>query len=442
MPFKDILNKKINIPFPKIPPEKRKSIYIFIIVVVFYITVFFIGLSIYGAVERKTDGFLTPFEVFLIIAALTGVIYLLLTRKIKGIRKRAVIPAIQVFLVFSALPYLVLLYPNDAWRGKIVLGGIWGVLIFYLGVILPEMIGFLGLLFLRKKVKILGIIIITIAFLAGFEILPIRRTFLFYHTWPTTSLYKELKPFGKTDRESEFKRSLSTIEDLAASSKSFPSESLVTITLYMPDLEKNPDILKLNTKRSDWKYIVSQFEKKVFRLNVKLDSDGDGLSDFREAELLSDAYNKDTDGDCINDREDSDPLNPYEESDVGEIKAAVLGFYVDSFPFYLIENNFYAGRGEFGNFDKHVIILNYKQLRLWDCIFAKQHVSKYSPISSEPGGSDLYYITFLKYSFAIFRKINIVLVTWEYGSYGHGLLYLMVKWRGEWQVWGGRMLWI
>jgi hypothetical protein len=335
----------------------------------------------------------------------------------------------------------VLCYPNEWCGGKIFLGGNLGRLFFYFGVILPEIIGFLGFAFLRKKVRILGIVIVVIAFLAGIEILPIRRTFLFYDIWSTISFYKELKPFGKLDREFEFKRSLKIIEDLAVKSKSYPSESLVTITLYMPDLERNPDILRLKTERSDWKDLVSQFEKRVFRLNVKLDSDGDGLSDFREAELLSDAHNSDTDGDGINDKDDSDPLNPYEESDVGEIKSAVLGFYVDSFPFYLIENNFYDGRGEFGNFDKHVIILSDKQLRLRDFIFAKQHISNYTIILIGPGDSDLPYIAFLGYSFDIFRRISIVLVRLNYGIDSDGLLYLLIKWRGEWRVCGGRMLW-
>ncbi|MCK4235422.1 thrombospondin type 3 repeat-containing protein [candidate division WOR-3 bacterium] len=316
------------------------------------------------------------------------------------------------------------------------------MLIFYFGVILPEIIGFFGFVFLKKKTKILGAIIMTIAVFVAIEILPIRRSFLFDNYMTVMYPSVKLKPFGKLDREFEFKRSLKTIEDLAVKSNSYPNESLVTITMYMPDLEKYPNILGLNTNRTDWKDIVSQFEKKMFRLNVKLDSDGDGLGDFREAELLSDAYNKDTDGDGINDREDSDPLNPYKESDFGEIKAAVLGFYVDSFPFYLIENNFHDGRGEFGNFDEHVITLNYKQLRLWDDIFGKQNISGYYPIYTGPGGSGLPYIAFLKYSFDIFRKINIVLVRLYYsGIECDGVLYLLIKWRGEWRVLGGRVLW-
>jgi len=441
----EFLLKEHNFPkLLQLTPNCRKTAYIFALTLVFYIVCFYVlGCCIYGDFisHNRIGGFVTFFEVQLIIAIFTGIFRHIIARVIRKSKHESLISTFQFILFFSALPYLALSYPNNWWSGYISLGGTLGRLIFYFGIILPEIVGFFGFVFIRKKVKILGIIIVVIAFLAGIEILPIRRTFLFYHTWPTTSLYKELKPFGKTDRESEFKRSLSTIEDLAISSDSFPSESLKSITIYMPDLERNPDILRLNTKRSDWKDIVSQFEKKVFRLNVKLDSDGDGLSDFREAELLSDAYNKDTDGDRINDRDDSDPLNPYEESDVGEIKSAVLGFYVDSFPFYLIENNFYDGRGEFGNFDKHVIILDDKQLRLWDCIFAKQHVSKYSPISSGPGGAVLPYITFLEYSFDIFRKINIVLLMLNYGIDSDGFLYLLIKWRGEWRVWGGRMLW-
>lgn len=441
----ELLLKEHNFPkLLQLTPNHRKTAYIFVFTLVFYIVCFYVlGCCIFGDFisHNRIGGFITFFEIQLIIAIFTGIFRHIIARVIRKSKHESLISTFQFFLFFSALPYLVLFYPNNEWKGYISLGGTFGRLIFYFGVILPEIVGFLGFVFLRKKVKILGIIIIAIAFLAGIEILPIRRTFLFYETWPTASLYKELKPFGKLDREFEFKRSLRTIEDLVVKSNSYPSESLVTITLYMPDLEKNPNILRLNTERLDWKDLLSQFEKKVFRLNVKLDSDGDGLSDFREAELLSDAHNSDTDGDGINDREDSDPLNPYEESDFGEIKAAVLGFYVDSFPFYLIENNFHDGRGEFGNFDKHVIILNYKQLRLWDDIFAKQHISKYSPIYRGPGGSDLPYIAFLEYSFDIFRRISIVLVRLDHGIDSDGVLYLLIKWRGEWRVMGGRVLW-
>jgi len=104
--------------------------------------------------------------------------------------------------------------------------------------------------------------------------------------------------------------------------------------------------------------------------------------------------------------------------------------------------HFFDGREEFGNFDKHVIVLNEKQMRLWNYIFGKQHVSKYSPTYSGHGGSVLPYIAFLDCSFYFFRKVSIVLVSHDQAIDSDGLLYLLVKWRGRWKEAGGRMLWI
>jgi len=57
--------------------------------------------------------------------------------------------------------------------------------------------------------------------------------------------------------------------------------------------------------------------------------------------------------------------------------------------------HFFDRRGGFGNFDKHVIVLDEKQIRLWDYNFGKKHVSKYFPAYSRTSGSDFPNIAFL-----------------------------------------------
>ena len=129
-------------------------------------------------------------------------------------------------------------------------------------------------------------------------------------------------------------------------------------------------------------------------------------------------------------------LNPFKESDFGEIKKAIFEFYNDTSSYYLIENQFWRGEGEFANFNKHVVILSDEEIHRWSIIFGDLYKNEY--------GHENYNIYFFdKYWYYFFGRVAIVQFTMLCGCRfdSDGFLYLLTKWRGEWRVWGGRWLW-
>ena len=374
----EFLLKEHNFPkLLQLTPNCRKTAYIFVFSLVFYIVCFYVGgCFIYGDFisDNRIGGFITFFEIQLIIAIFTGIFRHLIARVIRKSKHESLISTFQFVLFFSVLPYLVLKYPNDWWKGYISLGGTLGRLIFYFGIILSEIMGFVGLAVLRKGKKIGGWIIIGFTVLLSIEILPFRRNFLFSDYIPVTIHSENMKPFVKENREFEFERSLKIIEDLAVKSENSPKDSIIKIEITVPGQKGD----KMDTLKIHPMYILlGNYDKKTYAINTNLDSDEDGLSDFEEAELLSDAYNKDTDGDGINDNEDTDPLNPFKESDFGEIKKAIFEFYNDTSSYYLVENQFWRGEGEFANFNKHVVILSDEEIHRWSIIFGDLYKNEY-----------------------------------------------------------------
>lgn len=380
--------------------------------------------------------------VFVIAAAFTAVLHFIISGVMQKSGRNALIPSIQVFLFFSALPYIFFLVFPLNW--KTIYLGIFDMIVFHLAAVLPELLCFTGLIWLKRRAKLPSAFFIAASALAAFEILPLRISFMypddseimlrFYHPEAT-------KPFGKSNREPEFKRSLDTINRLVARSRAAPSESLTQVIIGVPDLQKYPDILKLNASESQtWEDFVSGFEVNEFTLNAGLETDGDGLSDFEEAEMLSDAYKRDTDDDGIDDKEDSDPLNPFVASRYAEVNAAVLESFAAGlrYQFLIVDNQFYRGRGEIANFSKHVILLEHDQVLTWDIVFGRQYSRRYGP--------DDYglYMHLGRTLFDLSGRIAIVDVV-QYHGIGQdssGIILVLARFRNGWRVIAVNNIWI
>ncbi len=434
MSFRNFLNTKRLLP---ILPEMRKILYTFIILFIFYSVVTLVGMELY---ERNYPNFFSLSTWAVIVAILTCLLYFIIDGIIKKSKGNAILPSIQVFLFFSALPYIID-FPIRVSNAQFYLS-IFGMILFYFIMILPEIFGFAGVVYLRKKSKLPGIIFLALAILIGIEIFPIRSVFRFDSTEVIYRINdpEYMKPFCTDDREFEFKRSIETIENLVLYSQDLPDENLRTVKLNIPNLELRPDMLKLGT---DWEWMPYQywddfdnpaFIEKIVKLDMVLDSDEDGLSDFREAKLLSDAYNKETDNDGVTDGKDSDPLNPLIESEIAPLNAAIIEYwmsdlwYADGENSYFCEviNWFYEGRGEIANFNKHVLLIAGDHRFLWYRIFEPQH---------DLGPPDI------KIGRPLFDYTGRIAVVDISCSSAGGLLFLL-KWHGKWKVIAWRGIWI
>lgn len=418
----------------------RSKLYIVLVSIIYYFIILIIKPEFWSEISRS----ISYSQYFLISAIFLGIIHFIIARIAIKSWKRAIIPSIQLFLITNILPYIPL---PGGWNPAFFVGTI-GAILCYIIILLPEIWIFIGITALRKN-KILGIASVIIATIIALEVVPVRMVF-----WLDESAgflmrkadQQRMRPYGKIDREYEFKRSLQTLQNLAIASENFSSENKDTTIIYIPDLDDKPNFLKLDTVHYSgqyykWEYFFSNFKPETLLIDIAIDTDGDGLSDFREAELLSDAYNKDTDEDGLEDKEDSDPLNSYKESSCADIYAAVLDHWskYHIFPFYIVDGYFYNGRGEIGNFTKQVLVLHFDQVGKWNMIFGEQYLTDY-------GQRSYYgqYVGFSKYQFDLFGIIAAIGVTQHHGiwSDSSGLQLLLVKWRGQWQIIAAHLLWI
>ncbi|MGB3340037.1 MAG: hypothetical protein WBB37_00960 [bacterium] len=357
-----------------------------------------------------------------------------------------IIPTLRVFIILSAVPYMYNCFIST-WSLFLI-----GSISFLLIIILPEILAFIGLLLIEKPLKILGYICVILAILTAIEILPIRMLYIFdadMEFMHPTDL-GSIMSFGKTDRESEFLRSLQTIKQLSLRSQNMKPDRLKKVIIEEPDLTEFPDVLRLDTlylppwhMGSDgyWQNMEMVFEKKEYLIDVKLDTDGDGLSDWNEIELLCDAYSKDTDGDGIDDGIDTDPLNPIVVSDYADINTAILlQLSQDTVTkiIYLIDNEFDNGHGEFSNCDEHIIILHPDQISKWNIIFGEQYTAHQQ--RSFFGQR----IDFSKHVMSCAHRFAIVGIVQFHGVWADssGILFLLMKWQGKWRIIAGRVLWI
>jgi hypothetical protein len=179
------------------------------------------------------------------------------------------------------------------------------------------------------------------------------------------------------------------------------------------------------------------FTQETIQINLRTDSDNDGLGDFYEAMLLCDANNPDTDNDGIGDSEDSDPRHYYRESIYGYINAAAISFdrsitntpildndtvftYKQELPFHFINNEFPDGEGDIANFDGHVVILNRPYRNFWHIIF--------------DGGfsnNDICYFI-EQHTLSTFRLFAVVRISIDWCHGGVEAVRLITKWRSNW----------
>lgn len=207
-------------------------------------------------------------------------------------------------------------------------------------------------------------------------IVPIRMNFMFTLTdaqdilqYNSPHIAKKGIAYANEDREIEFKRSIEILDDLHQRSKNMVAESLTPMEFDMPNLMKYP--MALN---NDWAWTRYTLPESCLihvkmNLNLTSDMDKDGLTDFNEALLLTNALNKDTDGDGLEDNIDSDPLNKFIKSDLAEIRAAVLSHIVGDSSVVLMSNEFRSGKGEVGNWRGHIILLSNGSKQIWETIF-------------------------------------------------------------------------
>lgn len=438
--------------FERIPPRIRRIVSTFVILILLFIVYSLTFASVASEYEHYRLHKHIPLSTTIyVIAFLIGVIYFIIATFTRKSGKNSFIHSIQVFLVFAAIPYVIFLMPG------------WGIhffgpvarVPFSLICILPEVCAFIGLVFISKHYKKAGSILIAIAVMLTIEVFPLRGMFLYDADFelPVPSDPDNMIPFGKEDREFEFKRSLKIIEDLSTKSVRALSVNLQNIVIYLPNLDEYPNILKIDTLDDpilraqwldmNWPDIGSAFRRKEYLLDVQLDSDGDGLSDFQEAEILSDAYNADTDGDGIKDGEDTDPLNQLIESNIGDVKSALLQYlrmHPDLSTSFLIDNEFYHGRGEFSNIDKHVILLSADQINKWNVIFGEQYLYA-DGIQRSYFGQRL---IFGKCIMDLCGRVAAIGVIQKHGVWvdSSGFVFLLAKFSGKWHLVAGRLLWI
>lgn len=358
----------------------------------------------------------------------TGFFYFLQQRKRQKDSRIIIISSLQVILIFSALPYILHQFTFPFFCAAFEIG-IWSVISICFIAILPEILGFAGLILFRKRQIILAVVFIFLGIVSMIEIYSVRVAFR-YDTFEDIlrrmySTEDKMKYFNKLDRELEFKRSMRIIDNLVELSQNTAVERLSPVIVFMPDFLADPEIL--NFEEQDWPYFYPDWEKNLRKRNLMLnlthDSDNDGLSDYNEALLLSDAYNKDTDGDGLADSEDSDPLNPFKKSLLAYIHAAVIEYWSRS-GLCIVTNSFINGAGEIANFSGYVILLNPRQEFAWHYIF--HQVGTTDGLAFHPS----YDISFCGYTLDHAKRIAVVDIGSEVG-YG---FVLVAKWSGKWRV--------
>lgn len=452
MSLKDLLFRRITPPIPA--KIKNVLITIGVLILIYVIYPLIDRFMLFEIYDTFLDRLISQSAFLLVIALLMGILYFLFDGIIRKKGKKAIISSIQVFLVFSVLPYVRWVLHKSFWGVYFYRGGIAPVLV-YLVCFLPELTAFLGCVLLRRKIKITGFIVIFLSIILTVEILPLRMVFFYdadMQFLMGVSDPENFVPYGKEDREFEFRRSLKIIKDLSEKSKKQNPDVLEKIIIYLPKLDKYPNILKMIPHTADnyftreyWEKLEVAFEDREFMLNIRIDSDGDGLSDFEEAEILSDAYNADTDGDGVKDGEDTDPLNQLIESDFADIKSTVLQALeietdsVVSGVSYLLDNEFYNGHGEFSNIDKHVILLSPDQINKWNIIFGEQYLCN-DGLQRSFFGQRLF---FGKYMFGLTGQLVIIGVIQFHGVWADasGLVFLLIKLYGKWYLVAERCIW-
>jgi hypothetical protein len=383
------------------------------------------------------------------VAGLTGILHFTISRVLGRSWRNAVITSIQIFALFSVVPYVVFLSfsVSDPFWTRILLGPT-GTVILFLSTVLPELLWFIALAYLKRKSYVLTIAFALAAMMATFEIWPARASFLFSEAEAMSPRFRDpaiMKPFGKRDRETELRRSLETLDHLAMTSVTLPGDRLTPTVFGFPLFDEYPDILKLDTSETEETYYQSRrdpfsgFEQMEVSLDTTLDSDGDGLSDFLEAELLSNPHLEDSDGDGTPDAKDSDPLNPLVVSNYAGINAAILEYITKrySWPLLVVENRFYKGRGEIANFDGHVLLLEWNQARKWSNIFSWQ---LYGMVDIQTRGipPEPPYVRIGRILVTPSSRVAVAEVIYE----DAGLVYFLVRPRSRWQVAGETVKWM
>jgi hypothetical protein len=334
--------------------------------------------------------------------------------------------------------------------------GLSALLIISIIAALPEIIGILALFLMKRKRIIAGGILMLFMIIILIELFPLRLKFIHIHpddmvSCMFTERYEKFgKTFGNPDKEAEFTRSLHTIEHLVTSVKKDQSKSYQTVIMNIPDLHTNPTVLSLKwcTEHLYGFPILSEINFDTLVLDVNMDSDGDGLTDFLEAALLSDARDEDTDDDGFIDGRDSDPLNPYKDTKYAHVNAAILEYLTKkrleasrvytlglSGPYYekktphlwLIINDFWEGHGEIGNFKEHVLILEKAHFYLWTRIFTFYE-------------GQFYWIR--RHSYSILGQYAIVQLSTMSDAGGGDYLVLLMKWKGQWSVVGWQYMYV
>jgi len=395
-------------------------------------------------------------SLYLAIAALfIGMAHFFLCLLLRRMRAAALFSALRIFLFFSA--YSMFFYGQIGYASVFALFPKFSKMFIPLVVvstvaILPEIFGLMILHFAKKKRTWPCIITSAIAAFLLLELFPVRNDFIHSMPWDSPSAvsisgtYGE--PIGEQDVEQEFLRSLSIIDRLTISSQADPAVELTTIALNRPKLERYPMMLNrewFSEYITFWsfdyhpEFFARFFTQETIKLNLRRDSDNDGLGDFYEAILLCDANNPDTDNDGIGDSEDSDPRHAYRESIYGHINAAVISsdqsvtnmrvldsdtFLTDKkqLLFHFINNEFPNGDGEIANFERHVVILDRAYRDLWFIVFGGSFCN-----------SDICYFI-EQYMLSTFRLFAVVRVS--IGSYAGGTesVLLIANWRDKWYV--------
>lgn len=376
---------------------------------------------------------------FIGLSIFMGIFHFLKEGVIKKKHKEALLPSIQVILIFSA-------YSTTTWGGTYniweTIPRFWDIFIIWtvisLTVALPEILCLLGIFWCKKNQWKLGIISFSLAIITFVQFLAVRTNFIYAtgeERWLALFTHPEDKAFGIEDQSSQLQRSVVAIRNLEKHSKQVPYENLSKIVLNMPNLINYSQILDRdwNFEECAYRYYVSDttnyFSTETLWLDLSLDSDGDRLTDFEEAELLSNPYDKDTDKDGYLDREDSDPCNPFIESDRAYVHAAILKEWTKDrdfeYPicthprFCVVSNKFYEGHGEIANFGKPVVLLSTGFLQFWEIIFDRYHSDH--PLPDITIGRILYNST---------ENIAIVSVSGN----GGGWIMLLCKFLGKWHV--------
>jgi hypothetical protein len=413
--------------------QRVEGLGVFAIVALSYIFAVIACILIGWKLDCVLDGPVAITDFVIMLALFPAFIYLLVSRLRRRRGRRIIFTSLQIFAFFAILPYLLTFFA-EVW-GRSFLSNAYGPLIkmaIPLGAMLPELLAFIafGLL---KRYRMAGIIFIAVSVLIAIEIVPVRRAFT--HEGSISDAEK----FGAEEisREDEFRRSIQTIKELTAKSKLHSEENLKRVLIFNPfGLEERDE--SNNLPSYDWR---REYKKEEYFVSMEIDSDEDGLPDFTEAEFLCDAYIPDTDGDGIKDGEDTDPLHPYIASALGLIKSDILCAMEDTSSFYLVDEAFYGKKGGFGNFGEHVILINFKDIEMWDMIFGFQHRVRFPEAYSirkkredeEYPGSYMSAFQYVGYKIDPFKRVAVVDFWVRFsGTSGHGYRLLLVNWHGRW----------